>query len=127
LVLSRQSREVLEHVYRHHHQTPNSFMEQMALSYELIQRDLYFPLDPRFNSLWQEWKFGFYSFVRAFPALGPLCIASALSNSFFLHFAGFPDEMKVYDPNVSVDLNEVKFQVNLLEKLQENINRHRGK
>ena len=126
LVLSSQNRQVLEHVYRHHHQTPDSFMEQMALSFEMISRDLYFPIDPRFNVLWQEWKFGFYSFVRAFPALGPLCIASALGNSFFLHFAGFVDEMKVYDPSVLVDLNQASFPPSLLEKLQGNIDQHRG-
>jgi hypothetical protein len=101
-------------------------MEQMGLTYELMTRDLYYPLDPRFNCLWQEVKFGFYSFVRAFPALGPLCIANALGNCFFLHFAGFPDEMAVYDANVRVDLNQVTFGVGLLDKLQENINRHRG-
>ena len=127
LVLSPVHRELLEHVYRNHHETPDSFMEQMALSYELLTRDVYFPLDPRFNLLWQEVKFGFYSFVRALGALGPMCIANALSNCFFLHFAGFPDEMAVYDPNVKVDLNQVSFQVELLDKLQENINRHRGK
>jgi hypothetical protein len=127
LVLSPNHRELLEHVYRNHRETPDSFMENMALCYEMLTRDLYFPLDPRFNLLWQEVKFGFYSFVRAFPALAPMCIANALSNCFFLHFAGFPDEMAVYDPAVLVYLNQVSFPVVLLDRLQENINRHRGR
>ena len=54
-----------------------------------------------------------------------MCIANALGNCFFLHFAGFVDEIKLYDPAVRVDLNQVTFTPALLEKLQENVNRHR--
>ncbi len=125
LVLSPEHRQLLEHVYQTHNETPDSFMEQMALSYEMLKANIHFPLDPRFNCLWQEYKFGYYSFVRAFPSLAPLCVATALANNFFLHFAGFPDEMALYDPAVQVSLDQVTFPTALLEKLQSDISAHR--
>jgi lipopolysaccharide biosynthesis glycosyltransferase len=127
LVLSpRHHREVFEHVYRHHRETPDSFAEQMALSWEMLERDLFSPLDARFNVLWIEYKFAFYQFLRAFGALGGLCVANALANSFFLHFAMHPQDMALVNPAIKVSWDGLSFPREMLNQLEQNIARHRG-
>lgn len=100
LVLSRSHRELLEQVYRAAPQGPYSYYEQVGLSHALLSRGLYHPISPRFNALWLEYRHATYPFVGALPALLPLCIAVALRNAYFLHFAGFREDMLGHDPNL---------------------------
>ncbi|HEY8747654.1 MAG TPA: hypothetical protein VIM11_06760 [Tepidisphaeraceae bacterium] len=100
LVLSRSHREVLEHVYRTYRQGQYSYYEQIGLSYELLTRGLHHALLPQFNALWLEYRSAAYPFVDRLPAMLPMCIAVALRNSFFLHFAGHRRDMEAYDPDV---------------------------
>jgi len=126
MVLSpRHHRDFFEHVYNSYGEGPNSFVEQMPLSYEILSRDLYHPLDPRFNVLWFEYKFAWHQLLRAFPALAPICIANALANSFFLHFALHTDEMNLYDPRVIVTWDGLTFPTEILDRVERDISRHR--
>jgi len=100
-------RELFEYVYRTHRETPHSYMEQAGLSFEIISRGLHLPIDPRFNALWLEYKTACYSFLFQIPSLFPLCIATALQNCFFLHFAGRIADMQRIDPNVTSNFGKV--------------------
>jgi hypothetical protein len=100
LVLSQAHRALLEHVYHAYQEARYSYYEQIGLSYELITRGLHHPLLPQFNALWLEYKAAAYPFVESFRQLIPLCIAVALRNSYFLHFAGHRRDMEAYDPGV---------------------------
>ena len=93
-------RELFEYTYRTHKDVPHSYQEQAGLSFEIISRGLHQPIDPRFNALWLEYKTACYSFLFQIPALFPLCIATALQNCFFLHFAGRIADMQWIDPKV---------------------------
>lgn len=127
MVLSpKHHRALLEEVYARHEQTPDSFAEQMALSWEILDRNLAHDLDPRFNILWIEYKFAFYQFLRAFGSLGSLCIANALANSFFLHFAMHPQDMATYDPAVVVEWDKLTFPTSILDQLAQNLAAHRA-
>lgn len=101
LTLSAAHRELLEEVYRAWPISGNLYDEQFPLSNEILRRGLYHPLDPRFNQLWLDYKHGAYGFLRIAPAMMPLCIAMALRNCFFLHFAGRRHDMSHFDPKVS--------------------------
>lgn len=103
----KRHRELFEHVYHTHRQTPHSYMEQAGLSFEIISRGLHQPMDPRFNALWLEYKTAFYSFLFQIPSLFPLCIATALQNCFFLHFAGRIADMPRIDPKVTCVFGKV--------------------
>jgi hypothetical protein len=100
LVFSRHHRDLLEHVYRNYSERPSSFYEQIALSFEILTRGLHHPLDPRFNALWVEYRGAAYPFVDHVPAMLPLCIAVALGNCYFLHFAGHRRDMAAFDPAI---------------------------
>jgi len=102
LVLSRAHRALLEQVYANYRQSQYSYYEQIALSYELLSRGLLHPILPRFNALWLEYRSAAYPFVKAMPHLLPMCIAVALRNSYFLHFAGHRDDMAAYDAEATI-------------------------
>jgi hypothetical protein len=103
LVLSpRHHRQVLEYVYYNHRETPQSYYEEIGLSHEVLRRDLFHPIDSRFNSLWLEYKVGFYPFTFNLRSLLPLCLTAAMNNSFFLHFAGLMDDASARNPSVQI-------------------------
>lgn len=119
LVLSpRHHRPLLEHVYRHHQDRPTSYFEQLGLSFEILSRGLHHPLDPRFNALWLEYKVACFPFLVVLPSLTSLCVSVAMENSYFLHFARWPDEMAAYDPNVKMSVESIFVPTYLMEKVQ---------
>lgn len=110
-------RELFEHVYNNHRDTPTSYFEQIGLSYEILKRELHHPLDPRFNALWLEYKVACYPFLVVLPSLTPLCVAAAMDNSYFLHFARWPEEMAAWDPNVKMSAESIFVPTYLMEKI----------
>ena len=95
-------RELFEEIYRGSKPLANVYDEQFPLTYELVRRGLYQPIDPRFNQLWLEYKAASYPLLRVAPALLSMCVATALDNSFFLHFAGRHQDLARFDPRVQV-------------------------
>lgn len=118
LVLSPQyHRSLLEHVYQNHRDTPTSYFEQIGLSYEILKNNLHHPLDPRFNTLWLEYKVACYPFLVVLPSLTPLCVSVAMDNSHFLHFARWLDDMAAWDPNVKMSLESIFVPTYLMENI----------
>lgn len=76
-------------------------------------------MDPRFNALWLEYRIAFFSFLSQLPAMRPLCIATALRNSFFLHFAVLAEEMAAYDPRVIADFRDFQMPSDCIRQIEE--------
>lgn len=110
-------RALFEHVYSAHRQTPHSYCEQAAFSSEIIRRGLHHCMDTRFNVLWLEYRVAFYTFLLQVPAMMELCIATALRNSFFLHFAAIPDDMRRVDPRVVADFEQFAMPPDQIEQV----------
>jgi len=102
LVLSRDHRTLLQEVYAASEDGGRLYDEQFFLSAILLRRRLFHPLDPRFNQLWLDYKHASYAMLRIAPSMLSLCIATALSNCFFLHFAGRHRDMERFDPAVTI-------------------------
>jgi hypothetical protein len=117
---------LFEQVYRSYGEGPDSFVEQVPLSHEILSRDLHHPIDVRFNVLWIEYKFAVYQLLRAFPSLAPLCAANALLNSYFLHFAMNGEEIALIDPRVVLDWQTLSFPRELLDRVRGDLNRAEG-
>jgi len=110
--------ELFEYTYRTHQQRPHSYFEQAAFSSEVIGRGLHQFLDPRFNTLWLEYRVAFYPFLSQVPAMNPLCIAIALRNAFFLHFAVLAEDMKWFDPRVVANFDTIALPSDLSAKIE---------
>lgn len=74
---------------------PLNQYEQPYLSHALLQQGLLHPLDRRFNRLWFDEMCALYPFLLYQDAKDPgwdslvhLCVQSAFTNSYALHFAG---------------------------------------
>lgn len=105
LVLSpRHHRRLLESVYERYEEDPRpgALAEMAPLSWELMRADLVHWLDPRFNVLWPFYKAARFPFLFAAPEHPALarCAQQAFSESFFLHFAAFHEELPALDPEV---------------------------
>ncbi len=88
----REHRQLLEHVYNSYEKPgPGMGYEQLPLSYELIRNDAYEVIDPKFNVVVRRFL---QAFTQAYEVSDPFIsgrvamICSALSASYFLHFAG---------------------------------------
>lgn len=110
--------ELFEYIYRTHQERPHSYFEQAAFSSEVIGRGLHHFLDPRFNALWLEYRVAFYPFLSQVQAMHPLCIAIALRNAFFLHFAVLAEDMKWFDPRVVADFDTIALPSDLSAKIE---------
>jgi hypothetical protein len=97
LVLSpAHHRDLLRKVYdRHEDPGPNLDYEMRPLSFELLDRDLVWWLDPRFNRLWTLFKAERYPFLLEHPfhPRAPEAVDQALDELYGLHFAGAMEEM----------------------------------
>lgn len=102
LVLSPQHRELLEHVYHTYQQGPLSYFEQVGLSWELLTHKLHHQIDPRFNLLWLERQALMAPFSQWTVSTRSICMAAALDDCFFLHFAARLVDMAQYDPRVKM-------------------------
>jgi hypothetical protein len=120
LVLSpRHHRDALESVYQRHRETEFSYSEQLGLSHEILSRGLHHAIDPRFNTLWLEYKVAFYPFLLAAPSLLPLCLATAMSNNFFLHFAGWHTDMSKWNPGVQITDKIIGIPLDVVEQIKD--------
>ena len=102
VVLSPVHDELLQHIYRTYRQGPLTSYEQTALSYELLTRNLHHLLDPRFNLLWLERQALMAPFAYWTTASKVICMAFALEDCFFLHFARRVEDMAQFDPSIRV-------------------------
>jgi len=96
-------RELLAAVYDDTRGEESRGYEQVALSHEILRRDLLTPLNSRFNTLFYERMLVHYPYLldRGLPAFDELASAAVTTeraNSFFLHFA--------YDPSFADYLSE---------------------
>ena len=97
-------REILEHVYYNYEEKGLNY-EMRPLSYEILKSGMIHWIDYRFNTLLQFQKALFYPFLlelktEKLPLFGQnkvkeLCIDAVFSNSYFLHFTGKTEEMKL--------------------------------
>jgi len=127
LVLSpRYHRELLEHVYYCYEDKGEArwHYEMRPLSYELLKANKVHWIDRRFNQSWIPYRMLHYPFLvsnqaensfvdrvmrklsKPFAKLTPaslmkMCATAAFINSYFLHFAGSPADMKLVDPSVT--------------------------
>ena len=125
MVLSpKHHREVLEYTYNNYEQQKEASYEMESLSYELVKTDSVYWLDYKFNRLWIECILRDYPFLL--PTKNPelkiirgwkrltrghfqkpdsritkYCLSAALSNNYFLHFAGTAQFMGWFDTNLS--------------------------
>jgi hypothetical protein len=89
-------RELLRDVYdRYEDPGPNLNFEMRPLSFELLDRDLVWWLDPRFNRLWDLYKAERYPFLIEHPRhpRAPEAVERALTEVYGLHFAGAAEQM----------------------------------
>jgi len=112
LVLSPEAHgPVLERAYQETRRPDSREMlfEMRALSYHLVSQSPVRWLDPRFNTLWATALFNHYpfltegAFLAAFRDRPDLyihvkarCLAALYDTSYFLHFAGAGDDMRVW-------------------------------
>jgi len=99
-------REVLEHVYYNYEEKGLNY-EMRPLSYEILNNNLIHWIDNRFNVLLQFQKALYYTFLLELNTKKPsflckkeitkLCNEAVFSNSYFLHFTGKTEEMKLLD------------------------------
>lgn len=105
VVSPRHHREIFESVYYGYEQRQdlNALRTEMRpLSYELVRQNLVTWLDPRWNASWVIEEILNYPFLfldTNHPLLAR-CTTHALSQNFFLHFAGTPEML------ANVDLND---------------------
>ena len=60
LVVPRESTQALEATYHKYQTKMLQQQEQAYLSFELAQRGLTHLIDPKFNAVWYEYKYGVY-------------------------------------------------------------------
>lgn len=89
-------RELCEHVYRAYEDKPGMFYEMRPLSWELLRAELVYWLDWRFNASWVSYRAA-NDPVLIEPARHPRLpnlAQRALSDVYFLHFAGEANRME---------------------------------
>lgn len=99
-------REVMEHVYYNYEEKGLNY-EMRPLSYEIIKNNYHHWIDHRFNMHIQFLKALYYPFLLELGIQKPsgfckkeikkLCVDSMFANSYFLHFTGATEEMKLLD------------------------------
>ena len=90
-------RNVLREIYDDHEDPgPNLNFEMRPLSFELLDRDLVWWLDPSFNRLWDLYKAERYPFLIDHPRhpRASEAVDHALTEVHGLHFAGAAEEME---------------------------------
>lgn len=97
-------KEVMEHVYYNYEEKGLNY-EMRPLSYEIIKNNYHHWIDHRFNMHIQFLKALYYPFLLQLDISKPsvlckreikkLCIESMFANSYFLHFTGATEEMKI--------------------------------
>src|SRR5262249_13941034 len=98
MVLSpRHHRDVLERTYAEYEQHPGGpwNYEMRPLSYELLKAGCVHWLDPRFNYIWDTYRALHFPFLLDNPGhpRASRCLAGALGNVHFMHFAGCADQI----------------------------------
>jgi lipopolysaccharide biosynthesis glycosyltransferase len=84
-------RELLENVYYSEYPETRSY-EQIPLSYEVMRRELFAPINSRFNTVFYEKMVVHYPYLLdkeldGYDILAAYAVVTELENAFFLHFA----------------------------------------